>query len=358
MMRKFVVLLILAFVAMPARADITLGVSAPLTGPAAGVNEVSLPGLKQAVTDVNAKSAEKIKLEILDDACDPKQAVQAANKLISLNVAAVISISCSGSTSAAAPLYDEEGMPFLAAVASAPELTKQGYKTLFRPASRDDQDAAAGADFIAQKFAGKSVAVIDDKGTWGKGISTLVVAELKAKGFATVDTYSLNVGEADFSALISRLKAKKYDVVYPALMMREAGLLIRQMSEQHYQPAVVGSVTLAMPDFLAIVGPAKKGLYFTLMQMSPRAEELQARLAGPGKKPDLASVYNVQAYAAVEILAQALAKSTKPAAVVKSLQTDRFDTALGPISFAPNGDIAEMKFAVWQHTAGDPQLVK
>ena len=340
-----------------ARADVVIGVSAPLTGPAASVAEISMPGLKQAAADINAKGGiaslggQKIQLQILDDACDPKQAVMVANKLAAQKIVAVISTSCSGAVKAAAPAYEEENIPFVASVATNPDLTKQGYATLFRAAYLDTQDADKAVEFMAAKFPGKKIAIVDDKSVWGNGMAAMLAESLKNKGFSTVDRIQLTAGEQDYSAVVNRLKEAKYDVVYPALFMREDGLLVRQMSDAGYHPAIISALMVAMTDATSIMGPAQEGVYFTRVALSPPALAISRRL---DPKAENTGIYNLQSYAAVEILAQAIAKAgTKPADLLQELRGDTFQTsALGPVKFDRNGDISDMKFEVMQLKGG------
>ena len=68
-----------------ARADITIAVATPITGQYAGLGEQMKKGSEQAVADLNAKGGvlgQRIRLEVGDDACDPKQAVAVANQLV------------------------------------------------------------------------------------------------------------------------------------------------------------------------------------------------------------------------------------------------------------------------------------
>ena len=61
-----------------AKADITIAIVGPITGPYAAFGEQMKQGATKAVADLNAKggvNGEKVVLEIGDDACDPKQAV-------------------------------------------------------------------------------------------------------------------------------------------------------------------------------------------------------------------------------------------------------------------------------------------
>ena len=70
----------LTVAASQAQADITIGVSLPLTGPASGLGIPSKNGLALWPDNI---AGEKVKLVVLDDASDPSQASKNAKRLIS-----------------------------------------------------------------------------------------------------------------------------------------------------------------------------------------------------------------------------------------------------------------------------------
>ncbi|WP_263498093.1 ABC transporter substrate-binding protein [Mesorhizobium sp. BH1-1-5] len=165
-----------------ARADVVIAVAGPVTGPLAAPGSEIFNGAKQAAEDINAKggiNGEKIVLSIQDDACDPKQAVSVANAIVAAGIKLVDGHFCSGSTMPASDLYNESGVTAMT-VSSNPKITERGYQNIFRFGGRDDQQGPAGADFILKKFAGKNVALLSDKSTYGVGLVDGARAALKA----------------------------------------------------------------------------------------------------------------------------------------------------------------------------------
>ena len=68
----------------PALADIAIATVGPITGQYASFGEQMKRGAEAAVRDINARGGvmgQKLKLEVGDDACDPKQAVAVANDM-------------------------------------------------------------------------------------------------------------------------------------------------------------------------------------------------------------------------------------------------------------------------------------
>ncbi|MFG7479554.1 ABC transporter substrate-binding protein, partial [Enterobacter hormaechei] len=68
-----------------AQADIKVAVVGAMSGPVAQYGDQEFTGAEQAVADINAKGGikgEKLQIVKYDDACDPKQAVAVANKVV------------------------------------------------------------------------------------------------------------------------------------------------------------------------------------------------------------------------------------------------------------------------------------
>ena len=93
---------------------VKIGFNVPLTGFAAADGKSALNGAELAVEQANAAggiNGDKIELVVYDDQASPKEAVPIAHKLIEKDgVSAAISGSYSGSTRAAAGVFQEAGV--------------------------------------------------------------------------------------------------------------------------------------------------------------------------------------------------------------------------------------------------------
>ena len=117
--------------AAPALADsIKIGFNVPLTGFAAADGNSALKGAELAVEQVNAAggiNGDSLELVIYDDQASPKEAAPLAVKLTTQDeVIAGISGSYSGSTRAAATIFQENGVPYISAYAVHPDITRAG----------------------------------------------------------------------------------------------------------------------------------------------------------------------------------------------------------------------------------------
>src|SRR3954465_11847405 len=80
--------------------DISVGVAGPMTGQYASFGTQLRNGAEAAVADINAAGGvlgKKLKLEVNDDACDPKQARAIAEKIANAKIPFVAGHYCSSS---------------------------------------------------------------------------------------------------------------------------------------------------------------------------------------------------------------------------------------------------------------------
>ena len=81
--------------------DLAVGVAGPMSGGEATFGRQLRNGAEQAVADINAAGGvlgRKLKLEVGDDACDPKQARSVGEKFAGMKLPVVIGHYCSSSS--------------------------------------------------------------------------------------------------------------------------------------------------------------------------------------------------------------------------------------------------------------------
>ena len=129
--RAAVSLALFGSVSMANAADtIKIGIAGPLTGPVAQYGDMQFTGGKMAVEQINKAGGIKgkqIEAVIYDDACDPKQAVAIANKVINDGVKFVVGHLCSDNTLPASDIYEDEGVLMVTPASTNPKITECGY---------------------------------------------------------------------------------------------------------------------------------------------------------------------------------------------------------------------------------------
>jgi len=189
--------------AAPAMAqDITVAVAGPMTSGQATFGRQMKNGADQAIADINAAGGvlgRKLKLEVGDDACDPKQARSVAEKLVGKQVAVVVGHYCSSSSIPASDAYLDGGVLQITPASTNPLLTDRGMWNTFRTCGRDDQQGGFAAGYLAKHFRDKKIAIINDKTTYGKGLADEVKKALNAAGVKEKLYESYNMGDKDFT---------------------------------------------------------------------------------------------------------------------------------------------------------------
>jgi len=360
MMRRIVgaAALLAAFAVAPqAAADIVIATAGPMTGQYASFGEQMRRGAEMAVRDLNAKGGvlgQKLRLEIGDDACDPKQAVAVANQLAAKRVRLVAGHFCSGSSIPASNVYAEEDVLQISPASTNPKLTERGLANVFRVCGRDDQQGLVAGNFLADRFKGKKIAVIHDKTAYGKGLADETRKTLTRRGVKVALYEAYTAGEKDYSALISKLKVNGIDVLYVGGYHTEAGLMARQMRQQGMKTVLVAGDALVTDEYWSITGSAGEG---TLMTFSPDPRKnpgvagLVARFRKSGYEPE---GYTLYTYGAIQAWVEAVerVKSTNTGKVVKALRSGSFTTVLGKIGFDRKGDVTAPGYVLYKWSKG------
>ncbi|AWK89079.1 branched-chain amino acid ABC transporter substrate-binding protein [Azospirillum thermophilum] len=352
-----------ALSATAAKADITVAVAGPITGQYAAFGEQMKKGLEQAVADINAAGGvlgQKVKVEVGDDACDPKQAVAVANQLAKAGVKFVAGHFCSGSSIPASQVYAEEGILQISPASTNPKLTEQGLKNVFRVCGRDDQQGVIAGKYLLDNFKGKNIAILHDKSAYGKGLADETQKALNAGGQKEKIYEAYTAGEKDYSALVSKLKQENIQAVYIGGYHTEAGLIARQMKDQGLNAPIISGDALVTNEYWSITGPAGEGTMMTFgpdPREMPEAKGAVEKFRKAGYEPE---GYTLYTYAALQVWAQAAnaAKSTDAAKVAEVLHKTTFDTAVGKIDFDAKGDLTKPAYVWYRWNNGQYAQVK
>ena len=347
-----------------AQAQVKLGMAGPITGPSAATGAQMKNGVDQAIEDINAAGGilgQKLSILVGDDVSDPKQGVSIANKFVGDGVKFVVGNFNSGVSIPSSEVYNENGVLQITPASTNPTFTERKLWNVFRTCGRDDQQGEVAANFIVTKMAGKKVAIVHDKTTYGKGLADETKKGMNAKGVMEVLYEGVNTGEKDYAAVVSKIKQSGADLVYFGGLYTEGGLIVRQMREQGVQAVMMGGDGIAAAEFASVGGPGVEG---SLMTFGP----------DPTKRPQAAAVvkafeakkinpesYTLYSYAAVQLIKQAAekAKSLDPRKVAEVLHSGAsFDTVIGPLSYNAKGDRTDADYVVyvWKKAA-DGKLI-
>jgi len=130
-------------------------------------------GATLALDEINAKGGikgMKFELVIEDDKGDPKEAANVAKKFTAdENIKVVIGHVTSPTSFAAAPIYQRAKMPEIIALASNPDLTKQG-NYIFQNTTTQLVESPTGARYAIKNLGKKNIAFIYINDDWGNSV--------------------------------------------------------------------------------------------------------------------------------------------------------------------------------------------
>jgi branched-chain amino acid transport system substrate-binding protein len=348
-----------ALTATSALADITIATVGPITGSLAALGEQYKRGAEMAVADINAAggvNGEKLVLEIGDDACDPKQAVAVAQQMGSKGVKFVAGHLCSGSSIPASKVYEEDGIVQISPASTNPKYTDEGGWNVGRVCGRDDAQGLVAGNFLAKNFAGKKVAIIDDKSAYGKGLADATKMSMNAAGLKEAMAESINPGEKDYSALVSKMKDAGIDAIYMGGYHPEGALILKQMREQGSKAQMLSGDSMNNVEFWTIAGEAASGMIFTFApepRTNPAAKELVAKFKAAGYDPE---GYTLYTYASIQMYAAAATatKGSDSKAIMGWLRAGNVvKTVLGDLALDAKGDVKDAKYVWYKFANGN-----
>lgn len=330
---------------------IKVGIAGPKTGPVTQYGDMQFMGAKQAIADINAKGGvdgKMLEAKEYDDACDPKQAVAVANKVVNDGVKFVVGHLCSSSTQPASDIYEDEGVIMITPAATSPEITSRGYKLIFRTIGLDSAQGPAAGNYIADHVKPKIVAVLHDKQQYGEGIASAVKKTLEEKGTKVAVFEGLNAGDKDFSSIIQKLKQANVDFVYYGGYHPEMGQILRQSRAAGLKTQFMGPEGVANVSLSNIAGASAEGMLVTkpknydqVPANKPIVDAIKA------KKQDPSGAFVWTTYAALQSLAAGLNQSSDPAAIATWLKGNTVETVMGPLSWDQKGDLKGFEFGVF-----------
>ncbi len=363
-MRKFVtkklVLVMLLSMIVPAAgfaADtIKIGVAGPHSGDLAAYGIPTKEAAEMVAAQVNAAGGvlgKQVEVLPMDDQCKPEIATNVATKLVSEGVSIVIGHVCSGATKAALGIYNEAKIIAISPSATNPPLTQSGeYPNFYRTIAPDDDQGKLAADFVTKKLGAKKIAVIHDKGDYGKGFADFSKQFIEAGGMAEIVLFEgITPGAMDYSAVVQKIRHENADAVVFGGYHPEASKLIGQMNKKRMKIPFVGPDGIKGDGFLEIAGEDAEGVYATgPMDVSAYPENKQAKADYTSKYGKEPGTFFDQGYAAMQAALNAIKVSggTEYAGLEKALKSSYVDTAVGKIKFDAKGDAEGVGFSVYQ----------
>ncbi len=320
-------------------AQIKVGFNVPLTGFAAADGKSALDGAKLAIEQANAKggvAGQKLELVVYDDQATAKEAVPVATKLVERDkVVAAVSGSYSGSTRAAASIFQRGQVPYVVAYAIHPDITLAG-NYMFRVSAMGEVQGRGGAKLV-QNLGKQKVALITVKNDFGQALAAGFKEAAPKLGLNIVSEYEYGMADRQFGPLVSKVKADNPEVIYASGYFFNAGPLVSQLRAAGITAPIIGQEGYDSDKFIEIAGAASEGtLVTTSLDRDSDAPTTKAFLAdyrqATGAGADMVAA---SSFTAVSVLVEGLRKTGGKGgeALRDALAAGSYDTPIGKLAF-------------------------
>jgi ABC-type branched-subunit amino acid transport system substrate-binding protein len=329
------------------RGGVTIGVMAPITGPAASIGADQLHWAQYMAAQWNKKNTLKVHIFQGDTQLDPSKASTVGQQIASNSkILAVVGPAGSQEVLAVTPIFKKAGVAFISGSATLVKLTNgsaRGY--FYRVVPSDNLQGNGDAAYMLSKLGvkkGDGVMIIDDQEAYSTGLAGIVQSKLSAAG-VKVDRESISQTATDFSSLVAKVTSSTKVVFLPFQLASQAQLVAQQLKAQGKSVLVFGTdgtfdsskftegnyVSFFAPDVTAI--PADKA--------TVAAYTKQYGKPGPFGAPSGVAL-QVLATAAQKACAAGKGSTTRAAVRAQIRKVHLKTTILGiPMSFTVNGDI-------------------
>jgi branched-chain amino acid transport system substrate-binding protein len=337
----------------------TIGLAAPITGPAAAIGNQQVRWAKFYVKRWNAQKANKNKrIRVISGdtqlGVDTAFAVRVAKSFASNSkLLGVVGPAGSQEIVASTSSYKRAGLGFVSGSATRTTLTdghtdgnRRGY--FFRTVPNDDAQAPVVANWMTKKLKWKRVYIIDDQETYSQGLADGVQKILRARG-VRVTRDSISQNDTDFSSKIAKIPSNTQGIYIPWQLAPQAQTFGQQLrAAGKAKIKLFGSDGLFAPGVWKIVGS-----YDSAFPYNPNDPAVKAYIRahkGDGEFFGLPSYVAAQVVVGAVTRACADGKATR-AEVRKQIAKTKLKTSiLGfPVRFVRSGEMrAPATFGIFQ----------
>ncbi|MEM6383846.1 MAG: ABC transporter substrate-binding protein [Pseudomonadota bacterium] len=306
-----------------AQEPIHIGIMAPLSGPFAPLGAQVQAGVEQAIE----RSELDVRISAVDDECNEEQGRAAANQLIGAGVDFVVGGVCWRPATAALAVLAFEDIPFFASGVRYGPLTDDAMPgSVFRLNGRDDHQARFLADKLIEgaldlevghAFSAANTVILFTDGSYGRTLAEEVAEKLTDVGRAPALNESFDA-ENGLDRAAGRTRAEDPDIVMVFAGQADTALMVSALRQRGVDVPIVTGDSAMTSEFPLLADGAADGVVF------PRPWSFGAGLVEPS-------------IAATEVgIARFSGQETGP-----------YQTTVGELSFAENGDVDVAGYLLW-----------
>jgi branched-chain amino acid transport system substrate-binding protein len=351
----------------PGNRPIRIGLAGPFTDSVGAPMKRAAELAVQQINQAGGIGGRQIELIVRDDFGDPDSAVSVAVDLEAAGVVAVVGHVYSGTTLAAAPVYNGGRNPVvqISPSSSAPAVSSAGEYT-FRTCPSDLQQGAALARFTADRLGLKRGTILYLNDEYGRGIRATFASEFAQRG-GTIDDIDPYLGQTpEVGAYIERLaRRKSSQFIFLGGNLGEAAQILKVARARGVTLPMLGGDAL---EGLEEFGPVAEGTYISNAYLatfdSPRNRAFVQAYAQrfptslPPNQP-AAATYDIF-YLLREVIAQVGTnrRRIRDAVARIGMEDPPFEGVTGEIAFDQNGDVPRQRVIIGRVEHGKVRVVE
>ena len=348
---------------------VKIGVQAPITGKYANEGQSIDNFVKLIVNEKNAQGGllgKQIEVVTCDDEAKAQKAAVCAKKLVNAGVFAVIGSYTSGATEAAQTTYYRNKV-LQTSDGTSDSLISKKYWTFFRNSFPNSSQSDFTADYFVNVKKYKRIVVLSDYSSYSAGLGDSTEASTKALGGNVIFRGKVKSGTQNFTAVLTKIKAMKPDVIYYSGYYTDGGLIRAQQAQLQINADFVGGDSNDNPDFVKLAGKSAEGtvlINFPTPEILPYPEAKKYLAAYKAEfKMDPPSIWPVTnadgLRAVIEGVEQTKSFDTKKISdYIRNTMTD-FPGITGPFNIREDGERVGAKFVVYNmKNDGTKEVVK
>ena len=207
-------------------------------------------------------------------------------------------------------------------------------------------------DYAINVLKAKKIAVLHDKGDYGKGFADYARRFIEQSRKATVVLFEgVTPGAVDYSAVVQKVRQAGAEAVIYGGYHPEAASIVSQMRKKNMKVYFLSDDGVKDDTFIKVAGRYAEGVYASGPKDTSKNPLTIAAIAAHRRtyRNDPGSFF-LNGYAATQALLSAVqtAKSTNATAVAKALRGHAVNTPLGKVCFDSRGDAVGVDTSMYQ----------
>jgi branched-chain amino acid transport system substrate-binding protein len=323
---------------------IKIAVADAQSGQLSSLGAWELKGAKLAIQQWNAKggvNGRQIELKVYDSQGDPTTGTNLARKIAAEGNIAMLGTAESAVTIAMAPILRSESIPNITS-GQSPGLVAVGSPFLFLNGPTSTTYDETLAKYIVDTQGIKSIAMITNNGSYGKGEHDAFLKALSTRGVKPVDDQVVTADQKDFSAALTTLRSKNPKLIFLGAEEVESGLIVKQARDLGITVPFAGAAPQGTPVFLDTAGAKNaEGTIVSSPYLSNDTSAASKQFATDYKAAygEDAELHGAKAYDGTQILLTALKTSNVATgqALADAIRATKYQGLLGDFAFDSTG---------------------